>query len=268
MNVYMPAFYLGVREELEKQAFDVGSMPTNENILPNIKTQAKWKYARTKDGLNLSDGNLVYGFKGFPEKFPSQDHRLTRTEDDNILNFEHEATSKGTAQIHRSSPDNIYMTLVDGSHNPTFMLQHEQGKSWRYSPTKKFIEKLKAVESTDAKANNTKMDPGALFDGAKAQIKEAFVNPHIAAGFLDSDGLASLLQGAGGLGKSIMQAHADFPVASGVGTYATSKMLGAFRDKLNPARVAESMMNPSVRNRRELIPLASAILPSAAATLM
>ncbi len=262
----MPAFYLGVQEELEKQAFDVGAMPMNENILPNITTQAKWKYARTKDGLNLSDGNLVYGFKGLPEKFPAEDHKLSRSEDDNILNFETDAISKGTAQIHRSSPDNIYMTLVDGSQNPTFMLQHEEGKNWRYSPTKKFIEKLKALESVSGE-ESAQLDPGALIDGAEEHAKTAFVNPHVAAGMLDADGLAGLLQGAGNLGKSFIQAHADYPIASGVGSYALSKMVGGLRDKMNPARIGERMANPAVRNRRELIPLASAILPSALSQL-
>jgi hypothetical protein len=103
-QVYLPAFYLGVHEELEKYArcwegyepvpgkepysedscrpkgskkkekkaaTDINSMPVNENILPNINSQAKWKYVRTKDGLKLTDGNLVYSFGGFREAFPA-----------------------------------------------------------------------------------------------------------------------------------------------------------------------------------------------------
>ncbi len=180
MRVYMPAFYLGVQEELEKYAAtDMSSMPVNENILPSISNQAKWKYVRTKDGLKLSDGHLVYSFGGMPEHFPAEDSRVNRLSDDNILNFDKDSVSKGTAQIHRSSPDNIYMTLADGGHNPTFMLQHEAGQNWRYSPSKKFLEKLKAVKHKTEQPtaqhttkdhefqDSTVLDVNSLFAGAR-----------------------------------------------------------------------------------------------------
>ena len=169
-----------------KVAFDIAGMPVNENILPSLSGQAKWKYVRTKDGLKLSDGNLMYSFGGFPEEYPTEDTRISRGVDDNILDFEKDAISKGTAQIHRASPDNIYMTLANGGENPTFMLQHESGKNWRYSPGKKFLEKLQKIkknifpdskETPQAKEqsyqDSTLLDPSSLFDGAKDQLKQA-----------------------------------------------------------------------------------------------
>ena len=219
MNVYLPAFYLGVQEELEKaarcwegyepvpgkeaysedscrpkerkkkekKAFDVASMPVNENIIPSLSGQTKWKYARTKDGLKLSDGNLVYSFGGFPEEYPGEDHRVSRVADDNILDFEKDSISKGTAQIHRASPDNIYMTLANGADNPTFMLQHEGGKDWRYSPSKKFLQKLQQLKTKVSPAAPTEstapteaiptdsvlMSPKDLLAGGAVEMKKS-----------------------------------------------------------------------------------------------
>ena len=165
---------------------DINSMPMNENILPNISSQAKWKYVRTKDGLKLTDGNLVYTF-GMPESYPTEDSKVQRLSDDNILNFENDAVSRGTAQIHRASPDNIYLTLADGSQNPTFALQHETEKQWRYMPSKKFIQKLKGSPQVEASpapevtptvsgGDTVLIDPSSLLEGAADQIKRAFKN--------------------------------------------------------------------------------------------
>lgn len=161
---------------------DINSMPMNENIIPNISSQAKWKYVRTRDGLKLTDGNLVYTF-GMPESYPAEDSKVQRLSDDNILNFENDAVSRGTAQIHRAAPDNIYLTLADGSQNPTFALQHESEKQWRYIPSKKFVQKLKATEqplppaeqeekSTISGGNTVLIDPASLLEGAVDQMQK------------------------------------------------------------------------------------------------
>jgi hypothetical protein len=176
-NLNLPAFYLGIQEELQKfAAFDVSSMPLNENILPTLSSQAKWKYVRTKDGLKLSDGNLVYSFGGIPSDLPHEDTPVSRLANDNILDFEKDSVGKGTAQIHRSSPDSIYMTLADGSQNPTFMLNHEGGQQWRYSPSKKFVEKLKKMREqalSPGAAENVSVEPSALIDAASDMGKQA-----------------------------------------------------------------------------------------------
>jgi hypothetical protein len=278
MNVHMPAFYLGVREELEKTsmafqktALDISSMPVNENILPTLDRQAKWKYVRTRDGLKLSDGNLVYSFGGLGEEYPSEDVKVSRLDEDNILNFDKDAVGKGTAQIHRSSPDNIYMTLADGSKNPTFMLQHEEGKNWRYSPNKKFIAKLKALEeqlkpevgdlseSAETEKPSAVINTTSLMDGATDQMKQAFE--------LDADSasaaLKSFLHGAGDFGADFVASHASKPITSLVGGYAVSKGVSNILDKINPNRVTERAMNPAARTSHEIY----SILPSAVTTL-
>jgi hypothetical protein len=267
-QVYLPAFYLGVHEELQKHArcwegyepvpgkepysedscrpkkskkekkaaVDIDSMPVNENILPNIDRQAKWRYARTKDGLKLTDGNLAYSFGGFPEEYPSEDTRISRMSDDNVLNFENDAISKGTAQIHRSSPDNIYMTLATGSQNPTFMLQHEGGQNWRYSPSKKFIAKLKALEASrpappvseptldtappeeHPQVNSVLIDPASLMSGAQDAIKQAFdlvAGEGIFSNATDAaNSINAGLSGIGEFGKNCSGILSKYPYSS------------------------------------------------------
>jgi hypothetical protein len=266
-EIYMPAFCLGVQEELEKAArslekaaVDLSSMPVNENILPNLSGQAKWKYVRTKDGLKLSDGNLVYGFGGLPEEFPGEDARVSRNTDDNILDFEKDALGKGTAQIHRASPDNIYMTLADGKQNPTFMLQHEEGKNWRYSPSKKFVEKLKAMqermkpemgdlsESADTESPASVINTTSLTEGASDHLKQAFEMDADSA----SDALKSLIHNVGNFGETFVNTHAALPVTSMVGGYALNRGLSHIRDKISPERVQERMMHPQQHMQEQM----------------
>lgn len=227
-EINIPAFALGVVEELYKksflvkEAYDVNTMPLNENIIPTLKGQTKWKYVRTKDGLKLTDGNLVYSFGGLPSDYPHDDARVSRLDDDNILNFERDALQKGTAQIHRASPDNIYMTLADGAQNPTFMLQHEEGKNWRYSPSKKFMQKLKAMREAlpPAQEENINIEEKALTDGAVDQLKIAgwdIVNPiqDFNAGW-DSKDIGDMIVNAKdaitNLGKKYVHHHAAQPI--------------------------------------------------------
>jgi hypothetical protein len=277
----MPSFYLGVQEELEKSSFvkeasfNIDSMPMNENILPNINKQTKWKYVRTKDGLKLSDGNLVYSFGGLPEELPSEDSRVSRHEDDNILNLHKDHISSGTAQIHRSSPDNIYMTLADGQHNPTFMLQHEQGKNWRYTPSKKFVQKLQAMNSKLSPAtekdvekkeygDSTLLDAASLFAGGKDHLKTAFEldNPYSGAGLLDATGALNL--GASGIQgiKNLLAGVAANPVSSIAAGMVANEGLGKVRDVLNPRRVIERANDPS-KEKSLLHSFAATALPVA-----
>ena len=278
-RVYMDAFALGVAEELEKaSATDMNSMPVNENILPSISSQAKWRYARSKDGLKLTDGNLVYSF-GIPEHYPSEDTKVSRMEDDNILNFEKDHTNKGTAQIHRSSPDNIYMTLADGANNPTFMLQHEEGKNWRYTPSKKFIEKLKKMRPVSASPssietaqepaafnNSMLIDPASLFEGGTERAKQAAFGPEYGA--FDSESAAAYLKDLVSKGKNMASNYVDYnathPVTSTLGRYAVLKGIDAARGAINPDREMERAMDPKIRTRRELLPIAAAVLPTIA----
>ena len=248
-----------------KTSMDLSSMPMNENILPNISKQSKWKYVRTKDGLKLTDGNLVYSFGGFPESFSADDSRVSRLNDDNILDLEKDMKSKGTAQIHRSSPDNIYMTLADGSQNPTFMLQHEEGKNWRYSPSKKFLAKLKAISDITKKENPdlpevVNVNPESMMDAASdAGVKLANLSMNMTAEDLANAG-TGLVEGVKNFGKGFVETHAKKPVTGFLESYLLSKGIGSVRDYLNPRRKIERLINPSVRTSREVWPLAEAAL--------
>lgn len=266
----MPAFYLGVAEELEKYAdTSMSAMPVNENILPTITNQAKWKYVRTKDGLKLTDGNLVYSFGGLPEQYPAEDAPVTRTDQDNSLNFEHDAVSKGTAQIHRAGPDNIYMTLTDGSMNPTFMLQHEKDKQWRYTPAKKFLQKLKTLQESALpqqreEASTVALDPAALMAGASDTIKSADES-YFHDGSMDATSLARLVKdlryGAGDYLQNKAHSIAAHPTTSLLQSYAISKSLHALKDMRDPESAELRKMDPAARARHELLPIGEAALP-------
>jgi hypothetical protein len=273
----MPAFYLGVQEELEKQsATDLNSMPVNENILPSISNQARWKYVRTKDGLRLSDGNLMYSF-GLPSEYPKEDTKVPRLDDDNILNFENDAVSKGTAQIHRASPDNIYMTLADGSQNPTFMLQHEEGKNWRYSPSKKFLAKLQAVkdsmpteaahegEEVKSHTDSTLLDPASFMQGAKEAMEKLASAMSLN---LDSDQLADVFKGIGGGVNSLVEGTASHPIATLLGGAALMSGTNALRHKIDPSLRTRRMSDPTERKREALYPLAAGALPMLAGGML
>ena len=272
-------------QDASKIAFDLDNMPSNENILPNISKQSKWKYVRTKDGLRLSDGNLVYNFGGFPDEFLGEDHKVNRLKDDNILDFEKDSIGKGTAQIHRSSPDNIYMTLADGAKNPTFMLQHEEGQNWRYSPSKKFLEKLKAMQSkvspessrTETPAasheyeNATLLDPESLFKGAEDFCKKAFDAMHPTLD-LDSNDLADIIKtvgyGGAALGQGLINTASQHPIATGATLYGVTRGVSALRDMLSPERKLEREADPRAKLQHELSNIAIAGVPTIAAAAL
>jgi hypothetical protein len=248
-----------------KTSMDLSSMPMNENILPNISKQSKWKYVRTKDGLKLTDGNLVYSFGGFPESFSADDSRVSRLNDDNILDLEKDMISKGTAQIHRSSPDNIYMTLADGAQNPTFMLQHEEGKNWRYSPSKKFLAKLKAISDLSKKENPdtpevVSVNPESMIDAATdAGVKLANLSMNMTAEDLASAG-TGLIEGVKNFGKGFVETHAKKPFTGFLESYMLSKGISNLRDYMNPRRNLKRLLDPAERTSREVWPLAEAAL--------
>jgi hypothetical protein len=43
----------------------------------------------------------------------------------------------GLAQVHRSDPGAIYLTMHDGSENPTFTVRHSGGAKWHLVPKKR-----------------------------------------------------------------------------------------------------------------------------------
>lgn len=179
MNLDIESFSLGVVDRLrEKQAvsniFDLGM---NENILPTFHGQKNWRYVQTPEGLKLSDGDRVYGFD--LRDFGAETSRVQKMDDVPLLDFEHGKIGGGTAQIHRSSPDSLYLTLANGRDNPTFRLEHDEGKSWKYIPSKKMIKRLEQLRTHgDQKGPSDvspKIDQSAFLQGAVDQIKTAGV---------------------------------------------------------------------------------------------
>lgn len=241
--------------QFQKASVDLSSMPINENILPSLSSQVKWKYSRTPNALKLSDGNSVFSF-GLPKDFPDEDTPIERLADDNLTDFEKDVLSQGTAQIHRSSPDNIYLTLNDGSQNPTFMLQHEKDKQWRYSPSKKFIEKLKKIkESLPAgMPEEVPVDPAALLESTQEISKEANFTAaatgaagHAAAqyGFSQqeiAEHLNNLAQGTISFGNKAIDFMANHPLESAFGGYIAAQGLKKLYNLFN--RDSESSSLP------------------------
>lgn len=142
MNLDLSAFLEGVDDALaEKQAADLFSSP-NGALFPAHQAQSKWKFARGADNLRLSDGTNAWHFD-FPEgQHEDQDFHAHRAADPQMHEFHQGALSSGTAQVHRSDPGSIYLTLQEGKANPTYTIKHMGGEKWKVIPKAR---KLKPV---------------------------------------------------------------------------------------------------------------------------
>lgn len=115
------------------------------NHFPFSTNQQLWKY-KHKDGiLALKNGESIYSFS-FPEKlYPETEEEnhsfnIKRLNDDTYRTMD---TSERTAQVHRSHPGQLYVTLHEGSRNPTYTLKHEKEDTWKASLKKKLNKQLK-----------------------------------------------------------------------------------------------------------------------------
>jgi hypothetical protein len=247
MNLDISAFSLGFHDKMsEKKGASSNFLDNavNENILPHISSQTNWKYVQTPEGLKLSDGHKVYNF-GLKD-FGGESTRVPKLDDSNIFNFENNKTSGGTAQIHRSSPDSIYMTLANGRENPTFSLEHSEGKDWKYLPSKKMIKRLAQLRATE-ESNIPQVDPNALIQGGLDEIKQASlsIGENMANGngiFGGADGANEFLwKGING-GKNILQGISNHPGLAIGGTVLGGLLLNRLRKRTNP-EYAEKMQN-------------------------
>ena len=259
MDLDLAAFSLGFSDRLsEKKAHSTNFLDNaiNENILPSIQSQTNWKYVQTPEGLRLSDGNKVYGF-GLRD-FGGELSRVPKLDDTSILDFENGKLSGGTAQIHRSSPDSIYMTLANGRENPTFVLEHDEGKDWKYLPSKKMIKRLKSVAAPQGEVI-PQVSPEALLSGAQAEFKAASVADNLKAdsGLLGSPAQANemLWNGIQG-GKELLQRAHNNPGLVIGGTVLGGLLLNQLRKKVNPAHAQNMADNPRKDFNRSIgIPL-------------
>jgi hypothetical protein len=231
MNLDLHAFALGVISGLEKSA-EIGSVlgsHMGENILPTFEGQRKWKYRETPEGLRLSDGNHVWSF-GI-HGFGGEVSKVPRIPDVGILDFERGGKG-GTAQVHRSSPDSVYLTLHNGRENPTFYLEHQEGQNWRYIPGKR----LRKMLASQPQASSIPVDPESLLEGAE---KMAFDMG------LGANDMNNLLWKGVGLGKGLLSGAAAHPLLTIGGVLGGGLLLHGLRKRTNPQYRMESMMDPS-----------------------
>jgi hypothetical protein len=251
MNLHLGAFALGINDLLQEKrgGADFLDHAANENILPTISSQSKWRYVQTPEGLKITDGNKVFGF-GLND-FGGETSRVPKLEDTGILDFEKNKITGGTAQIHRSSPDSIYMTLSNGRENPTFRLEHDEGRNWKYIPNKKMINRLKAMSQQLESTTIPSVDPNSLL--AAANEKSAGISYP-----LDLDSSTQLVTGGINGVKNIGSFLGSHPMATILGALGVGGLIHQLRKNQSPGYKHKVDMDPSIRmNNTFSIPLLS-----------
>jgi hypothetical protein len=252
---------MGVEDALIEKHSAIIESNVNENILPFLTGQKKWKYVQTQEGLRLSDGERVYGF-ALPDPSIGEMLEVAKLEDIPLHDFEKDRVASGTAQIHRASPDNIYLTLADGRANPTFTLEHSSGKNWKYLPSKKLIERKRQILEPVTKL--PEVDTEALLQGATDQIKTA----DFSLG-LDLNQANEFVQDGLGLGKKLVDMKAAYPALLTLGGVLAGKKFSDFRQAVSPAYAEMLATQPGKRVNRELgFPLLSGLTAATGATLL
>lgn len=165
-------FIDGFRQKLKK-ANEMPTIPTvfttdTGSIFPTSETQTKWKYAKKGGKLQLHDGNIIHQFSFSEDEKGDQDFPMTKIEDASYFDFGKDMDSTGTAQVHRSNPGHIYVTLHDGKTNPTLNIKHVNEMTWRASPKLK----KKAEETLDSFRQGIK-DKLAFLNGLTQGIQTA-----------------------------------------------------------------------------------------------
>jgi len=262
MNLDLAAFSLGFNDRLlEKSASSSNFLDhaANENILPSFNNQTNWKYVKTPEGIRLSDGNHVFGF-GLKD-FGGEQSRVEKLNDISILDFEKDKLHGGTAQIHRSSPHSVYMTLATGRDNPTFVLEHDEGKNWRYIPSKKMIKRLETLKNLETQTIPS-IDEESLMKGAEHMLKSALL-PEVSNNLAQGNGLlgspeygAHLFNSGINTLKSGLGAIGAHPVMAIGGTLLGGMLLNHLRKKYSPEYRQEMLSHPGKEtNRSILLPL-------------
>lgn len=159
MNLYLNDFISGMHEALKiKNAEAVHFQTTSKSsILPTIENQANWKYSREGNVLHLDDGSNIHVFELTDENSDSDFPAIKK--DDQIFPSVNKL-KQHTAQVHRSNPAALYVTLHDGSKNPTYTFRHENENSWRVMP------KVKKAEIS------IEVDPSIFMTGLMDKVAE------------------------------------------------------------------------------------------------
>jgi hypothetical protein len=270
MTLDLEQFKMGVLDQLDEKRATVIESTLNENILPFISGQRKWNYGIYPEGLRLHDGERVFGFS-LPDPTLSEMVEVAKLEDIPLQDFDKNKLSGGTAQVHRASPDSIYLTLADGRVNPTFTLEHHSNRNWKYLPSKKLIARKKALEEAAAAqaAPPTQIagvNPEALLDAARAHVKQA---GDALSMNLDLDQANELLQKGLNFGKGLIDFKATHPLLLTLGGMYGAKKMSEMRQAASPAYAQMLAISPGKRFNREIgIPLLSGLGLTGAATLL
>jgi hypothetical protein len=242
MDLHLDAFTLGFKDKLSEKKASSNFLDNmaNENILPTFSGQKHWKYVKTPEGLRFTDGDKVYGF-GLKD-YTGETQRIPKLDDIPYLGWDHNKSEGGTLQVHRSSPDSIYMTLANGRENPTFVMEHEEGKNWKYLPNKKMIKRLESLKAPIEEVIPG-VDPEALLTGGNETFKTA--------SFSDGTGLFGSAEGANqalwkgiNAGKGMLQGMGNHPLLTIGGITLGGLLLNHLRKRLSPAYNQEAANNP------------------------
>jgi len=248
MNLNLEQFQMGVEDLLDEKRAAVIESALNENILPFLEGQKKWTYGLYPEGLRVHDGERVYGF-ALPDPAIAEMLEVAKLEDIALHEFEKNKLSGGTAQIHRASPDSVYMTLADGRTNPTFTLEHSSGKNWKYLPSKKLIARKKMQAAEQAPTEIPAVDPASLLAAAQdqAQVKQADLSLN-----MDLDQLNDLAQKGLGIGKNLLDFKTSHPMLLTLGGMYGAKKFSDLRKAISPEYAAMLAQNPGKRFNREI----------------
>ncbi len=180
MNLSLEDFVEGFTKKAD-DAVATYPFASNGSIFPTSATQTKWKYAKGNGKLQLHDGNIIHNFSYEADDIGEEDFPMTKLEDVSYFDFGKELAHTGTAQVHRSDPNHVYVTLHDGKANPTLAIKHVEGGNWRASPkTKK-----KHAEEIDLEAFQKGLTDKLAF------LDSILKGVHSGAGML-GDGIRSL----------------------------------------------------------------------------
>jgi len=124
---------------------------------PFSNNQQNWKYKHKDGKLSLKNGETIYSFS-FPDKLvPDKEEdnhsfEIKRLNDNNYSNI---ATHERTAQVHRSHPGQLYITLHEGKRNPTYTLKHQNENVWKAILKKKINKQIKDLIAEQVDINKT-----------------------------------------------------------------------------------------------------------------
>ena len=128
MNLYLNDFISGIHEAFKLKYAEAEYFQTSNksSVLPTIENQVNWKYSRNGNILHLNDGTNIHVFELNDENHETDFPAVKK--DDGIFPLTNKLTQH-TAQIHRSNPAALYLTLHDGEKNPTYTFRHENENS-------------------------------------------------------------------------------------------------------------------------------------------